>query len=543
MDKEFYNLAVKLMENIGQLEPNLVAARDAELCVLMTESQQIYAGITGVKISAGQLMRACPEYNAIMAMIPEGETRVLKLITVSFAHHEVSQPCEGCLELLCRVNKENINTEIFTTMNSTVTALELMPQLASIVSEEEIALPASEEAPAAEASEPESTPTEGQEAPQAVQNDPSAAEQAPAPDAETAADAAPAAEDTPAKDEEPKDDFAKFGFEEGADFVDHIEIDEDNPFNETSAPPPPVTVATLASQQSQSSAFQPVPTLQHQAPSQQAGSMYASQPLPGSGSLYASQPLPGQQMPQQQAGPSFTPNGAFAQQPLYGQQMPFGQQQPYGQQMPFGQQQPYGQQQAFDQQAYGQQQMPYGQQQPYGQQMPQQQPYGQQMPQQQPYGQQMPQQQPFGQQMPQQQMAPDQQNGVQQAGVSFQPVQHDQQFQPNPKYNHSRQYSSQYTQSRPNPSQYASQPLPGSVYLNNTSSGGVTGSGAAVPKESGSAFKDRLNAFVEEPTAEKNDSPLSVAEMKKQAKEKKKNAKIDADFKKKLSKKGFDTEE
>ena len=113
MDKEFYNLAVKLMENIGQLEPNLVAARDAELCVLMAESQQIYAGITGVKISAGQLMRACPEYNAIMAMIPEGESRVRKLITVSFAHREVSQPCEGCLALLCRVNHENRDTEIY----------------------------------------------------------------------------------------------------------------------------------------------------------------------------------------------------------------------------------------------------------------------------------------------------------------------------------------------------------------------------------------------------------------------------------------------
>ena len=130
MDNEFYNLAVKLMDNIGQLEPNLVAARDAELCVLMTESQQIYAGITGIKISAGQLMRACPEYNAIMAMIPENETHVLKLITVSFAHHEVSQPCEGCLELLCRVNPKNVNTEVFTTTNSTVKVIEMIPQLA-----------------------------------------------------------------------------------------------------------------------------------------------------------------------------------------------------------------------------------------------------------------------------------------------------------------------------------------------------------------------------------------------------------------------------
>lgn len=130
MDKEFYNLAVKMMDNIRQLEPNLVSGRDAELCVLMTDTQQIYAGITGVKISAGQLMRACPEYNAIMAMIPDGESRVTKLITVTFAKHEVSQPCEGCLELLGRVNHQNRDTQIYIAANHCVPASVLLPSLA-----------------------------------------------------------------------------------------------------------------------------------------------------------------------------------------------------------------------------------------------------------------------------------------------------------------------------------------------------------------------------------------------------------------------------
>ena len=99
-------------------------------------------------------------------------------------------------------------------------------------------------------------------------------------------------------------------------------------------------------------------------------------------------------------------------------------------------------------------------------------------------------------------------------------------------------------QSRPAPSQYASQPLPGSVYLNGAPASGQSASGSATPKEAGSAFKDRLNAFVEDTgvAADKGDSPLSMAEMRKQAKERKKNAKIDADFKKKLSKRGFSDE-
>ena len=606
MDKEFYNLAVKLMENIGQLEPNLVAARDAELCVLMTESQQIYAGITGVKISAGQLMRACPEYNAIMAMIAVGETRVEKLITVSYAQHEVSQPCEGCLELLVRVNKDNVDTEIFTSMNETVKAIELMPQLAEAAEKEPIAIPAAAEAPAA-AETPAETPSEDSKAAEGIPADVKEALEVALTNPIAGAAAEKSEEAKSEEDDKPKDEFAKFGFEEG-DFVDHVEIDEDNPFKDTSAPPPPVTVATLASQQAQlsqqSSAFQPVPNLNGPI-SQQTGSMYASKPLPGKGnstSLYASKPLPGskssvytntplpgaanlyasQTLPgQQQPGVPFTPNNdggmqqqAFGQQPMqqqpYGQQMPYGQQQAFGQQpmqqQAYGQQMPYGQQQAFGQQPMQQQpfgqQMPYGQQQAYGQ--PMQQPFGQQMPygQQQAFAQQMPQQQPFGQQMPQQPYGqqgtdpqePQQQGGQpagfsqqqgaseQPAGVQFQPGPTDGQFRPNPKYNHSRQYASQYSQSRPSPSQYASQPLPGSVYLNGApGSGGASSNGTLNPKEAGAAFKDRLNAFVEDtPAGDKGDSPLSVTEMRKQAKEKKKNAKIDADFKKKLSKQGFD---
>ncbi|MBR0483954.1 MAG: hypothetical protein IJJ69_04140, partial [Oscillospiraceae bacterium] len=99
--KEFYNLAVKLMEDMKTKEPQLVSSSDSELCVLVTaEKQAVYAGVTSVKVNAGQIMRSCPEYNAIMAMIPDGETLVEKLVTVSFSSLEVSQPCAECLKLL-----------------------------------------------------------------------------------------------------------------------------------------------------------------------------------------------------------------------------------------------------------------------------------------------------------------------------------------------------------------------------------------------------------------------------------------------------------
>ena len=547
MDKEFYNLAVKLMDNIRQLEPNLVSARDAELCVLMTESQQIYAGITSVKISAGQLMRACPEYNAIMAMVPEGESRVLKLITVSFSHREVSQPCEGCLELLCRVNKENVDTEIYIAANRSVAASELMPEL--VADAPEVAVPVSEEAEApaeveaaaetpaeveaaaetpAEGEAAAETPAEGEAAAEAPAEGEAAAE-APA-EGEAAAEApaeGEAAAEAPAEDDKPKDDFAQFGFEEAeGDFATHVEIDKDNPFAAESGAVEAPKVMT------------PPPTMFDKPqsgyldnPEAQSGYQQQSSEM-STGSMYASQPLPGQQ----QNGGVFQPMQQQPFQPM--QQQPFQpmQQQPFQpmQQQPYQQQDVYQQQGGFPQQQYPQQGGFPQQQYPQQGGFPQQQVYQQQggFPQQQVYQQQggFPQQQVYQQQSTQ--------------------------FQPNPQqtsshYSHNTSQYQQSSQFQPNPAggaQYASQPLPGSTYMSQTAGGAMTasqplpGSGTSVQqpaqKEAGSAFKERLNAYVDEDEKPK-EKPLSKAEMMRQAKEKKKMAKIDADFKKQMKKKGL----
>ncbi|MDR9824844.1 hypothetical protein RCJ22_04390, partial [Vibrio sp. FNV 38] len=145
--------------------------------------------------------------------------------TVSFAQHEVSQPCEGCLELLVRIDKENVNTEIYTDMSTTVKAQELMSKLEEATEKAPITIPAPEQAAPAETAEKatEGIPADVQQAIEVALTNPLSG---------AAAEGDAAAEEK--KDEGPKDEFAKFGFEEG-DFVDHVEIDEDNPFNESTA--------------------------------------------------------------------------------------------------------------------------------------------------------------------------------------------------------------------------------------------------------------------------------------------------------------------
>lgn len=609
MDKEFYNFAVRMMESIRQVEPNLVSGHDAELCVLMTDSQQIYAGVTGVKVSAGQLMRACPEYNAIMAMIPEGESRVVKLITVTFARRTVSQPCEGCLELLGRVNEENRDTQIYIAANRSVPAYELFPALAAedessdaVQAEERAESPMEEEnaaSPAESLTEemgeiavPTETAEELTEMPEisdigaAIEEAAAAKKAAAVKETEAAGEAAaiempdvfdeeiphesktikteePKFEDAPEQfgdaaamfaatapvpDEVPTlsgnpetapaaaehadedNAFAQFGFvaaESKGDFVSHVEADASNPFYE-----PPVDPkgkeprADLPKYMRNSQSSQPNYMYEQQSgymePVQQSGYVQSgylndqphqqygqNQPFPQhqtNNGMYASQPLPGQGGMPPQGGPVFRPSdqpfqpGAqppYAQQ--YGQQQPYSQQ--YGQQPPYPQQ--YGQQQSYPQQ-YGQQQPPYPQQ--YGQQQSYPQQYGQQQSYSQQYG-----QQPY----PQSQ----------------------QQFTPNP----------QYVNPQAGAAQYASQPLPGTQNLYDQNSSSTMTASSPLP---GAASMPQSTPDVRSETAPRpktytedsafgSEKPLSRAEMLRQAKEKKKMAKIDAEFKKKMRKRGL----
>ena len=205
MDKGFYNRALRYMDNIRALEPTLADARDAECCILQTDKGTVYGAITSVKISNGHIMTSCPEFGAIMTMVPEGESRVNRMVTISFARKTVSQPCESCLQLLVRINQENLRTQVLDGANHAVPVADLLglplpdPTVeATAVNAEQAQMPAQEavtdEAPAAAASAAEEIPVQNEfaaEAPAAgeipVQN-------------EFAAEA-PAAEEIPVQNE------------------------------------------------------------------------------------------------------------------------------------------------------------------------------------------------------------------------------------------------------------------------------------------------------------------------------------------------------
>ena len=289
--KEFYNLAVKLTEDIKNVEPQLVSGSDAELCVLVTaEKQAVYAGVTSVKVSDGKVMRSCPEYNAIMAMIPSGETLIEKLITVSFGSLEVSQPCEDCFQLLYRANQDNRKAQIFTAPDKVIQAAELFAPDESQANEPiPMAGSAPEEAPA-----PAPAPEEGGFAA-------SAPAEAPPPPAMSKAPKNPLASAA---------DFGDFGG--GGDFG--FEAAEPEPEPEEPAEPPAQSPANP-----ENPFYAQQPANPNAAPQTMGGMLYPQQQPYG----YPPQQQPqygyAQQQPQQYGYAQQQPQYGYAQQGGYGQ--------------------------------------------------------------------------------------------------------------------------------------------------------------------------------------------------------------------------------
>ena len=587
MDKGFYNRALRYMDNIRALEPTLADARDAECCILQTDKGTVYGAITSVKISNGHIMTSCPEFGAIMTMVPEGESRVNRMVTISFARKTVSQPCESCLQLLVRINQENLRTQVLDGANHAVPVADLLglplpdPTVeTTAVNAEQAQMPAQEavtdETPAAAASAAEEIPVQNEfaaEAPAAgeipVQNEfaaeaPAAGEipvqnefAAEAPDAgeipvqnEFAAEApeteaAPVMEAEPAPEEKPEpmkpvssgvmsneeaqsmmagftgdvdadNPMAQFGFEvaELAEQADEELTENTNPFYD--APINPDSDAALPPhmrQNTQPRYMSERPQSQNM-PSQQS-TQYASQPMPGQ-QMYASQARPGQM--RHPGGGTFRPGQSVSISQPMAQSQQTNSFQPGMQGTTFRPVQQPQQTNTFQPGMQGTTFRP---------------------------GQQPQQTNTF---------QPGQQNAPQSQQMNtFQPGQQGNTFRPGQQNVSQSQQVSSYQAG----AQYASQRRPGtgtgsrylgSQYLDGQSSqytGQSTvaqsgyGTQTAPKKGVGSAFRQRLSAFMNDENTPANQAAATEAELKRLAKEKKKAAKIDADFRKQMKKRGF----
>ncbi len=443
---ELYNQAVLLIEEVRKFSRQTADEENASLCVIVNENNEIYAGVSGLKISGGKVSRACSEYNAIMSMTYNGCACAEKMMTVSFADGSICRPCKDCIDMLCKADERNSQCEIAVSTENSVKACELETTDITAFSDEIPENPVSESVPAF-SSEPISENFSFEE---------------------------------------------KFGFD----------------FDDTPAEPVPTLASQNESQQAanmneQNNSFQFMEQQQFNGVQQNMNGQFV-QPYPQQSQGYPQQP---QGYPQQPQGYPQQPQG-YPQQP-----------------------------QGYPQQSQGYPQQPQG----YPQQN---QGYPQNYPQQ-GYPQGYPQQNNMNPQFVQ----PDMQNPQsQQYSNNMQGY--------NQPYNqpanqgsfptNANPYYQQPLNSQPLQNVYPHQPVsPVSSHYQNSSGVTVSQPLTSVPLsgEGKSKFRQRLNKFMNDDmpvsSVTKEESSVSVSDIKKQVRDKKKMAKVNADFKKRMKDLGY----
>lgn len=117
--KELYETAKSIL-NPKNLTKDTTAGKVA--CALLTDKWNVYKGVC---IETPCSMGFCAEHAAIAAMVTAGESRIVKIVSVS-AKHGIESPCGRCREFIYQINHENIKCEVML-KDTIVTIEELLP--------------------------------------------------------------------------------------------------------------------------------------------------------------------------------------------------------------------------------------------------------------------------------------------------------------------------------------------------------------------------------------------------------------------------------
>lgn len=122
MWQQLYLAALKV-QNSRDLSPFISAGRVA--AALLTEQGHIY---TGVCIDTAASLGMCAERNAISTMITQGESKIVKLLTVA-SDGTLYPPCGACREFMMQLNQDSGNIDILLDLKteSSVKLKDLLP--------------------------------------------------------------------------------------------------------------------------------------------------------------------------------------------------------------------------------------------------------------------------------------------------------------------------------------------------------------------------------------------------------------------------------
>ncbi len=131
----FYNTAKTYAEKIRQEKTAYYKEPGATLTLVMSEEQEIFSGVTSIKINEGKVDTIHSEAIAIMSMIAANQPKAKQMVTIAFKDQSVVKPCDECLDLLLNADPDNGKCEIAIAPTQTETAINLKAQATNITAE------------------------------------------------------------------------------------------------------------------------------------------------------------------------------------------------------------------------------------------------------------------------------------------------------------------------------------------------------------------------------------------------------------------------
>ncbi len=129
-NNSFYNMAKNYADKLKAEKPNISST--ACLCLVITDTQEIFSGVTGVGITEGNVEEVSAQYNAIASMIVSKNVKAKQMLIIDIMDYRVITPGDSDLNLLFRASSENGSCEVMIAVDQTQTALQLISSSTSV---------------------------------------------------------------------------------------------------------------------------------------------------------------------------------------------------------------------------------------------------------------------------------------------------------------------------------------------------------------------------------------------------------------------------
>ena len=127
MDKStLYSTAQNFAKKIKEARPDITSDPDACLCLIIASTQDIFSGVTSIKVDEGNVETYAAEEIAANALIAAGGARAKQMILITIEDFSFMQPNEGSLAKLMRASVENGACEIVLNPEESATAASLV---------------------------------------------------------------------------------------------------------------------------------------------------------------------------------------------------------------------------------------------------------------------------------------------------------------------------------------------------------------------------------------------------------------------------------